>query len=122
MMIRMLGVLLLGFWLTACGDNTDAYRLDQISSLTASAQGGEQLKVSYHPRSESLHFSPGVTLSTHADHIEIRFVRCGIKDKCAVTHAAEVGSQGKLSVVIPRPTLPVRASDGKNTKMIYPAP
>jgi hypothetical protein len=90
--------------------------------LTATRHGADQLEISYRPLSESLYFSPGISLSAHSDHIEILFVRCPIKDKCPVSHAAEPGAEGMLSVVIPLPTVPVRAGDGKTTKALYSEP
>lgn len=110
---------LLGLSLTACGDNMNAYRLDQISMLTAAKRGADRLEISYRPLSESLYFSPGISLRQRADHLEVMFVRCPIKDKCAVSHAAQRGAEGVLSVSIPLPTVPVRASDGTTTRALF---
>jgi hypothetical protein len=120
--VRVAAILLLGISLSACGDKMNAYRLDQINMLTATRRSPDQLEINYRPLSESLYFSPGISLSTHSDHIEVLFVRCPIKDKCPVSHAAEAGADGLLSVVIPLPTLPVRASDGKTSKTLYSTP
>jgi hypothetical protein len=113
---------LLGISLAACGDKMNAYRLDQINMLTAAQRGADRLEISYRPLSESLYFSPGISLREHSDHLEVMFVRCPIKDKCSVSHAAQSGADGVLSVLIPLPTLPVRAGDGKTTRALYSAP
>ncbi len=113
---------LLGILLAACGDKMNAYRLDQLNMLTATRRGADRLEINYRPLSESLYFSPGISLREHADHIEVMFVRCAIKDKCTVSHAAQSNADGVLSVVIPLPTLPVRASDGKATSALYSTP
>ena len=94
----------------------DTYRLDQLTTLTATSEGPDQLQIRYRPKSESLYYSPGVALSEHPDHVEIRFVRCAIKEKCPVTHPAKVEADGVMVVVIPRPNVSVRATDGKRER------
>lgn len=106
--------------LLGCGANMDIYKLDQLTSVTAAAYGADQLQVTYSPKSESLYHSPGVLLSTEADRVVLRFVRCGIKDKCNVTHAAAPGPDGALSLVLPDAARAVHATDGKTTKVLWP--
>ena len=99
--------------LIGCPANMDTYRLDQLTTLTATPDGPNRLKVRYRPQSESLYYSPGVTLSEHPNHVEVLFVRCAIKEKCPVTHPAKAEAEGVMVVVIPLPSVSVRATDGK---------
>ena len=111
--------LLLGLLLPACGENMELYRLDQLTTLSATPHGSRQLQIQYRPKSESLYFSPGIALSEHADHIEIRFVRCKIREKCPVTHSAQAAEDGVMAVTIPRPSMSVLATDGKQIRELF---
>jgi len=116
---RVTFALLLGTLLPACADKMNLYGLDQISTLTATSDGSEDLRIEYRPMSASLYYSPGVALSEHPDHVEVRFVRCRIQEKCFVTHAAKAAANGTLAVVIARPSVSVRVTDGKHVKELF---
>lgn len=98
--------------MSACDEGDGIYRLEQLSELSLTRHGEEGAELTYRPMSESLYYSPGIQWTVSDTGIEVRFVRCGLKQACATDYAARRAANGVLSVQVPNPTLPVHVSDG----------
>ncbi len=81
----------------------NSYAKEDIEIISASAGLGNTTEVTYRPILDTIYFCPGATVKVAAERTKVSFVRCALKEKCAVDASAERLSDGKWKITILAP-------------------
>jgi hypothetical protein len=96
------------------------YNQRDVSGVEVSPADTNRLRIQYSPLMESAYFSPGANVVEANDAVAVELVRCPIKDKCAVSHAATRDSAGSLAIVVEHGGRPVFLAFKDGRRQIYP--
>ncbi len=87
--------------ISSCGQAMDQYKLSDVEILSVVQEKDGAIKVTYRPMLESVHYSPGANIGLSDGRQKLQFIRCGIKEKCAVALPAKNIGEGTLVLTVP---------------------
>jgi len=96
------------------------YNQRDVSGVEVTPSDSAHVRIRYSPLLESAYFSPGANVVEADDVVAVELVRCPIKEKCRVSHAASRESAGALAIVVEHRGKPVVLAFKDGRRQVYP--
>lgn len=96
------------------------YKQAEIEIISVNRTASTRIEIKYRPMLETLHYSPGANANSQDGRLKLQFVRCGIKDKCAVEHPGKNIGVQIWQISLPDSAQPIDVLFADGEKNIYP--
>lgn len=91
---------ILSLLVLSCGTPMTTYNKSDIQILAVNKLSNGTTELVVQPKLETLYFFPGVQINKVGERNKLKFLRCGIKDKCQVDQKSELAGGGSYKVML----------------------
>ena len=77
------------------------YKKADVDIISVQQLSSGKTEILYQPILDSLYYCPGAIVGQDAGRQKVSFIRCGIKEECAVDVIAQKSDRGQLKIVLP---------------------